>query len=1016
MLFAFVLSSAIGQITYSGPYSGNSASPTPLVLGVGTNTISGTTTTPPTVQQWFDLTLPGAMEITNVTLAINDPASVAAGTMCWNPFSTCNPSDSWTGGQGATAITAWDFPGSLPIASSPGVIQVINSVAFNTTWTLVLNVAAVAGCTDPTVPTLTATPPTVCPGGAVTLSLSGTLNDATNWQWYTGSCGGTSVGSGTSIVVNPASTTTYYARGEGGCVVPGTCGSITVTATDTTPPVITCPANATVECGGDTSPAGTGTATATDNCGPAPTISFADTSVPGCGNTEIITRVWTATDASGNSDSCTQTITVVDTTPPVITCPANATVECGGVTTTGTVNASYTGGTQSWSTAQTGLVATLTADVVGIPATATITDVNVSFDIDHSWVGDLELTLISPDGGTVLVLADPTCGGSGNSDNVTATLDDESGVGPISANCTGGISTGGPPDACPMDYLISAAIDGTFDPDSPLSALDGGLALGTWTLEVVDDAGGDAGCIHNFSVTVDWTDGATGTDTSPAATGTATATDGCGTTTVTFADTSAPGCGNTEVITRVWTATDACGNASNCTQTITVVDTTPPVITCPADATVECGGDTSPAGTGTATATDGCGTTTVTYADTSAPGCGNTEVITRVWTATDECGNTSNCTQIITVVDTTPPVITCPANATVECGGDTSPAGTGMATATDVCGTPAITFADTSAPGCGNTEVITRVWTATDACGNSATCTQTITVVDTTPPVITCPADATVECGDSTDPINIAWSENFDSYGTGSQVVGQGGWTGWDNNPAFGAFTSSAQAQSVPNAVDISGASDLVQEYSGYTSGQWVYTAYQYIPSSLSGTSYFIMLNTYNPGGPNNWSTQVRFDSGTGLVANDGVSGGTLSLVTNQWVEIRVEIDLDVNTQDFYYNNQLLYSGTWTEENSGGGILNIAAVDLYANGATSVYYDDMSLGNSAGAGTATATDGCGTTTVTYADTSAPGCGNTEVITRVWTATDECGNTSNCTQISPLWIQLRRWQIAQQIFQ
>jgi len=47
-------------------------------------------------------------------------------------------------------------------------------------------------------------------------------------------------------------------------------------------------------------------------------------------------------------------------------------------------------------------------------------------------------------------------------------------------------------------------------------------------------------------------------------------------------------CGKTYSATRTWTATDACGNRSQCSQRITVVDTTPPTITCPPDVTREC--------------------------------------------------------------------------------------------------------------------------------------------------------------------------------------------------------------------------------------------------------------------------------------------------------------------------------------------------------------------------------------------------------------------------------------------
>ncbi|MCA9870115.1 MAG: hypothetical protein KC487_07020, partial [Anaerolineae bacterium] len=48
-------------------------------------------------------------------------------------------------------------------------------------------------------------------------------------------------------------------------------------------------------------------------------------------------------------------------------------------------------------------------------------------------------------------------------------------------------------------------------------------------------------------------------------------------------------------------------------------------------------------------------------------------------------------------------------------------------------------------------------------------------------------------------------------------------------------------------------------------------------------------------------------------------------------------------TQTFYYDNQVLYTGSWSEGVSGGGSINIAAVDLFANGASTVYYDDLSL-------------------------------------------------------------------------
>ena len=91
---------------------------------------------------------------------------------------------------------------------------------------------------------------------------------------------------------------------------------------------------------------------------------------------------------------------------------------------------------------------------------------------------------------------------------------------------------------------------------------------------------------------------------------------------------------------------------------ITVVDTTPPVITCPADVTLQCPADTSVEANGSATAGDTCGTVTITHSNQWQPSCGNTGTLERTWTATDECGNSSNCVQTLTVVDSTPPEFT----------------------------------------------------------------------------------------------------------------------------------------------------------------------------------------------------------------------------------------------------------------------------------------------------------------------------------------------------------------------
>jgi hypothetical protein len=115
-------------------------------------------------------------------------------------------------------------------------------------------------------------------------------------------------------------------------------------------------------------------------------------------------------------------------------------------------------------------------------------------------------------------------------------------------------------------------------------------------------------------------------------------------------------CGATGSATVTWIAEDESGNtATSPPATFTIADTMPPVITCPMGVTLECPADTNVVATGSAIASDSCGTVTITHSDQWQPSCGNTGTLTRRWTATDECDNSSSCVQIITVVDTTPP-------------------------------------------------------------------------------------------------------------------------------------------------------------------------------------------------------------------------------------------------------------------------------------------------------------------------------------------------------------------------
>ncbi len=137
-----------------------------------------------------------------------------------------------------------------------------------------------------------------------------------------------------------------------------------------------------------------------------------------------------------------------------------------------------------------GTPASITIDVPAFFTNA-ITDLTFDLRIDHTWVGDLIVTLQSPSGTTVTLMDRPGrpastfgCG----LDNVDANFDDASGT-PVENECAGG----------------GTAIQGTLNPQGSLSDFDGEIPAGVWTLTVTDNAGFDTGTIISTANCLDLT-------------------------------------------------------------------------------------------------------------------------------------------------------------------------------------------------------------------------------------------------------------------------------------------------------------------------------------------------------------------------------------------------------------------------------------------------------------------------------------------------------------------------------
>ncbi len=113
---------------------------------------------------------------------------------------------------------------------------------------------------------------------------------------------------------------------------------------------------------------------------------------------------------------------------------------------------------------------------ITIAQNLTITDVNVIFSAEHTFNGDLDITLTSPAGTEIELSTD----NGGSSNDYTNTVFDQ--------EATDLITDG------------TAPFTGMYRPEGDLSSLNGEMAAGDWILTVADDAGGDGGVFTQFGL------------------------------------------------------------------------------------------------------------------------------------------------------------------------------------------------------------------------------------------------------------------------------------------------------------------------------------------------------------------------------------------------------------------------------------------------------------------------------------------------------------------------------------
>lgn len=132
------------------------------------------------------------------------------------------------------------------------------------------------------------------------------------------------------------------------------------------------------------------------------------------------------------------------------------------------------------------------SSTIQVGATGTISDVDIlNLDIDHTWVGDLYVRLISPQGTSVDLFNQMGTPGDAygcQGDNLSVSFDDDAFQTATDLH-----------NRCE----ISPAASGRFQPAGSLSAFNGESPSGIWTLQIHDlYPGSDGGTLKNWSLSI----------------------------------------------------------------------------------------------------------------------------------------------------------------------------------------------------------------------------------------------------------------------------------------------------------------------------------------------------------------------------------------------------------------------------------------------------------------------------------------------------------------------------------
>ncbi|NND77896.1 MAG: T9SS type A sorting domain-containing protein [Flavobacteriales bacterium] len=700
-------------------------------------------------------------------------------------------------------------------------------------------------------------------------------------------------------------------------------------------------------------------ASATDNCDGDVDISFSESSTSWDDCEYYIYRTWTATDNCGNSSSHTQTITVTDSNAPVLSSlPADMSLDC---------------------TDPIPAMAVLTADDV---CSGTV-DVYSYEDYDYDCPGQYDIIRYwyayddcgnFTDHTQVISISDT------NGPSIIHNLDLE-----ITVEC----------DAIPAAEELTAVANCSDAFVSVSEVIIDDYCFNDYTyvlyrLYVATDECGNTSSVTQTIHVQDFT--APTFDTLPADADIdcpnegggepdeVTATDNCDENPSVWYSDNYEDC----AINRTWYAQDNCGNLTTHLQVLSFNDEEAPTFTFePENMTVSCEDVPEPAEVG---AEDNCSTPFVSLDEKTLPGsCANSYILLRTWTAQDACDNVATQTQVITVYDYSAPTWDQDMPESMEHPCDEPLPAVPSISATDNCGSVTIDYNEYFEDYNGCEGFYVRQWWATDECGNSTYHSQTITLTDDeAPEFFFDPDDDQVACN--------AYSAIMNSTGgTSDQAIAD--FIGVPLSEIEALVPQNATTGSVIKQEISTVAGDVLTFDHLYNTSEGsnnnTYNDFAFAVICQNGA--VLIADTFDP--ENVWTLNSHVINSTGTCT---LAFGVLN-ATDGIVNTFMRVD---NIQGVSLNDGSFESGALAPNWDSLGNASVNDDDSSA-GTTDCFLSDLVVecDEVPAPWDAPVSDNCDDDIfVSYSETNTPGdCANEYTLYRVWTAYDNCGNSTTVDQ-------------------